>query len=186
MIRDRLIQRFEAWHPIVQFVDAHVDEWFEPLRGRPAIDTVAYFASELADFSVGWHLLNGGVALVRPDLEHKALHMALTLGVESALVNGAIKPLFDRPRPDGWEQVSSLTVRRPKTASFPSGHASSGAVAAVLLSDAVPELKIVWWTLAGVVAGSRIYTRMHHASDVAAGAVVGTAIGLVAQRLTSK
>jgi membrane-associated phospholipid phosphatase len=171
-----------SWKAIIATVDHQVDQWFAPLRGKRSFDTVAYFASELADFSVGWHLINGGVALARPDLEHKALRMAITLGVESVLVNGAIKPLFDRERPDGWSQAASLQVRRPKTASFPSGHASSGAVAAVLLSDAVPALKPLWWSLTVVVAGSRIYTRMHHASDVVAGAAVGTAIGLAAKR----
>ena len=109
--------------------------------------------------------------------------MALALGIESAVVNGGIKPLFNRPRPADWEDAAGKQVRRPKTASFPSGHASSGAVAAVLLSDAVPALRPVWWGLAATVAASRIHTRMHHASDVLAGAVVGTAIGLVARSL---
>ena len=146
-------------------------------------DRAAYIASELADYSVGWHLLNPAVALARPGREVHAVRMAVTLGVESALVNGAIKPLFKRERPVGWEDVATLQVRRPKTASFPSGHASSAAVAAILLSDAAPALRPVWWAAAGVVAGSRIYTRMHHASDVLAGAAVGTVIGLAAKRL---
>lgn len=169
--------------PIVDAFDGLVDRLLEPLRGRTATDRAAYFASELADYSVGWHLLNLAVALVRPDREVHAVRMAVTLGIESALVNGAIKPLFKRERPVGWEDVATLQVRRPKTASFPSGHASSGAVAALLLSDAVPLLKPVWFTAAGLVAGSRIYTRMHHASDVLAGAAVGTVIGLAAKRL---
>ncbi len=170
---------------IVDAFDGLVDRLFEPLRGRTATDRAAYVASELADYSVGWHLVNVAVALARPDREMHALRMAVTLGVESALVNGAIKPLFKRERPAGWEGVASLQVRRPRTASFPSGHASSGAVAAILLSDAVPMLKPVWFAAAGLVAGSRIHTRMHHASDVLAGAAVGTVIGLAAKRLVA-
>ncbi|MDA3041197.1 MAG: phosphatase PAP2 family protein [Actinomycetota bacterium] len=168
---------------VVDAFDGLVDRLFEPLRGRRSTDRVAYVASELADYSVGWHLLNLAVAVIRPGREAHAVRMAVTLGVESALVNGAIKPLFKRERPDGWEDVATLQVRRPRTASFPSGHASSGAVAAILLSNAAPTLRPVWWAAAGVVAGSRIYTRMHHASDVVAGAAVGTIIGVLAKRL---
>lgn len=87
---------------IVDAFDGLVDRLFEPLRGRTASDRAAYVASELADYSVGWHLLNVVVALVRPDRELHAVRMAVTLGVESALVNGAIKPLFKRERPAGW------------------------------------------------------------------------------------
>lgn len=172
-----------SWQAAIDRVDQRVDGLFEPLRRQPGTDGIAFWASELADFSVGWHLINAGVALARPDLESKAVRMALTLGFESILVNGMIKPIFDRERPDGWQETGGRAVRRPKTASFPSGHASSGAVAAVLLSDAVPRLKPIWWSLAAVVAGSRIHTRMHHASDVAAGAAVGAAIGLAARRI---
>lgn len=163
--------------------DQSVDGLFQPLRKNPFFDRVAYAASELADYSVGWHVINATVAIARPDLESKALRLAVTLGVESVLVNGMIKPLFNRERPDDWADAATLQVRRPKTASFPSGHASSGAVAALLLSDAVPALKPLWWGAAVVVAGSRIYTRMHHTSDVLAGAVVGIVIGSVAKRL---
>lgn len=50
-------------------------------------------------------------------------------------------------------------------------------MAAVLLSRSVPALKPVWWSAAAIVATSRIHTRMHHGSDVAAGAIVGTSLG---------
>jgi undecaprenyl-diphosphatase len=106
--------------------------------------------------------------------------MALTLGVESVIVNGMIKPLVNRERPVDWE-VDTHQVRRPKTKSFPSGHASSGAVAATLLTDAMPVGRVVWWSAAAVVGLSRIHTRMHHASDVIAGALIGRVIGVVAR-----
>jgi undecaprenyl-diphosphatase len=74
-------------------------------------------------------------------------------------------------------------VRRPKTKSFPSGHASSAARAAVLLSDAMPRLRPIWLVLAATVAASRVHNRMHHASDVVAGAALGAAMGLAARQM---
>ncbi len=166
-------------------IDSAVDAWLAPLRGRPGLDRAAYLASELADYSVGWHLLNGLTTLFAPRLDRRVLEhtgrLAATLGVESALVNGAIKPIFGRQRPVDWENASTMAPRRPKTASFPSGHASSATVAAILLSDKVPTLRPLWWTLALGVAASRVYTRMHHFSDVAAGVVTGALIGRMAK-----
>ena len=40
----------------------------------------------------------------------------------------------------------------------------------------------LWGALAATVALSRPYVRIHHASDVVGGVVVGAAMGLVARR----
>lgn len=168
----------------VEHFDMQVDAWFEPLRKVRFANRVAFVASEGAHYSMLWHAAGIAMAIARPDLRSKALRMAITLGVESIIVNGILKPTIRRERPGNWE-VDLHQVRRPKTASFPSGHASSGAVAATLLSDAMPGGRSLWWTAAGIVAASRVHTRMHHASDVVAGAMVGRVIGLVARRPTA-
>ena len=77
-----------------------------------------------------------------------------------------------------------LYLRRPITTAFPSGHASSAVVAVMLLG----ELGGRRWRgllrlLAATVALSRIHVRIHHASDVAGGAVAGLVLGRMARRL---
>lgn len=167
--------------PDTERFDQRVDELFAPLRGNPVADTVFYSASKAAEFSLVWHALSLAGAAFVPALRPHALRMTVALGVESILVNGMIKPIFDRPRPDLIEGAPHL--RRPKTASFPSGHASSGAMAAVLLSDAVPVLRPIWAAAAAVVGTSRVHARMHHGSDVAAGFALGTALGVAVKAL---
>ncbi len=173
--------RLRATEWVRRFDDA-ADRAFEPLRGVPAVNRVAYLASESAHNSMLWHAIGISMAVVRPDLRGRAVRMAITLGVESILVNGIIKPVIGRERPGNWE-VETDQVRRPKTSSFPSGHSSSAVVAATLLSEAMPRGRALWWSTATVVATSRIHTRMHHASDVVAGAVIGRLIGTTARSL---
>lgn len=122
------------------------------------------------------------MALVSPSRRNHAIRMAVSLGIESAIVNGGLKNLFPRERPEVLEDAT-YDVRRPKTKSFPSGHASSATLTAVLMSEAVPALKPVWWGMAAVVSASRVHNRMHHASDVAAGAIVGTTMGVAIKKL---
>lgn len=98
------------------------------------------------------------------------------LAAESAIVNLGVKSLFRRVRPVA-HQHATLKVRTPRTSSFPSGHATSAFCAAALLSDGDPALRPAYYALAAVVAASRIHVGIHHPSDVAAGVVVGAALG---------
>jgi undecaprenyl-diphosphatase len=110
------------------------------------------------------------------------VRLAAALGVESLLVNQGLKRVFRRVRPV-FEGERPHRLRRPSTTSFPSGHASSAVVAASLLSDALPRGRFLWWPLAASVAASRVYVRVHHASDVVAGAALGFALAGAVRRL---
>lgn len=156
--------------------DHTVDGWFTPLRGNPTADRVFYIASEAADFSKAWHAIGLTMALVSPSRRKDAVRLAIALGLESAFVNGLLKSVIRRERPPLLDDAA-YEVRRPRTKSFPSGHASSATLTATLLSESVPPLKPVWWTLAAVVSASRVHNRMHHPSDVVAGAALGTVMG---------
>lgn len=162
--------------------DEAVDRLFIPLRGNRAADWISYAASEGADYSKAWHVISALMAVVSPSRRRDSVRLATMLGIESIIVNGVIKQVIDRERPPLLAE-RAYEVRRPSTKSFPSGHASSAALTAVLLSDAVPRLRPVWVGLAVVVSASRIHNRMHHASDVVAGAALGTAFGLAARVL---
>ncbi|HLU42094.1 MAG TPA: phosphatase PAP2 family protein [Microthrixaceae bacterium] len=161
--------------------DAAVDRRIDSHRNRPTVDRVMYVASELGNFSLIWHLLNTGRALA-PDrrLEH-AVRVAVVLGIESALVNGPVKSLFRRHRP-AWEQERPLRLRRPRTSSFPSGHASAAMTAAGVLAER-DRLWPAYYLIGGVVAASRVHVRIHHASDVVAGALLGLVLARIARRL---
>ncbi len=167
---------------LIDRFDTLTDDAFRELRTKPLADRVAYIASEAADYSMLWHAIGLTSSLLAPRLFPKSIRLAVTLGIESVLVNGVMKQLANRERPELLEDRVH-EVRRPKTSSFPSGHASSAAVMAVLMSDAVPKLRPVWIVLAGVVGASRIHNRMHYGTDVAAGAAIGSIIGLLSKRL---
>lgn len=161
--------------------DDQVDGLFaRHLRGRPVIDRVFYSASALGDFSLIWHLLGAARGLRSPRHAKASVRLSVLLGVESALVNGALKSLIPRGRPEASE-MRPHGLRTPRTTSFPSGHASAGFLAASVMVDD-GGAKALWYPLAAGVALSRVHVRIHHASDVVAGALVGVALGRVARR----
>lgn len=168
--------------PAIRRFDDAFDDGLERVRGHPAVDHVFRVATTLGDFSVIWLLVGGGYGLTSARRADRALRMAILLGAESLVVNQGLKRLFRRTRPteSGDERYQ---VRRPSTSSFPSGHASSAFFAASLLSERDRALAPLWFSLAAVVATSRAYVRIHHGSDVVAGAAVGLSLAAVAKRL---
>ncbi|MGZ4798872.1 MAG: phosphatase PAP2 family protein [Acidimicrobiia bacterium] len=167
--------------PAVQAFDRAVDAWLESIR-NPVLDRAMYTLSSAADHSLLWFGIGGVRSLRRGDLKF-ALKFGAIMGFESALTNGAIKSLFRRVRPEHEIAEGPLPygMRRPITSSFPSGHATAAFTAASILAR-TGHGDALWYALATVVAGSRVYVRMHHASDVIAGALVGVALGRAVRR----
>jgi len=167
----------------VDRVDAVIDEWFDAhLRGRPAIDRMMYSASAVGDHGLIWLALAGLQAARRPQgWQRPLLRASVGLGIESALVNGPVKWMFRRTRPV-HHGPRPLHLRQPRTSSFPSGHATAAFFGAALLRDDDP-LWPLYYAIAVVVAASRVHVRIHHASDVIGGMVIGIALGELTRHL---
>jgi len=169
--------------PAVAGFDRWADVVLERIRGNPVADAVFVTATKLGDWSLIWHLVNVTRGLTSEQRAAQTPVLALAIGAESLIVNQGLKRLFHRPRPT-VEGDPRYPVRRPLTSSFPSGHASAAAFAAVLLTawDGKRSAPL-WWTLAGTVGVSRAYVRIHHASDVVAGMATGAVLGVAARAI---
>lgn len=167
----------------VEAFDKWGDAQLERLRGNAVSDTVFKAASALGDFSGIWQLINAGRAVTRRSTGRESVAFAALIGVESLVVNQGVKRLFGRIRPTESGDPR-YPVRRPSTSSFPSGHASAAFFAASILTTASGKrMAPVWYTTAAVVAVSRAYVRIHHPSDVVAGAVVGAVLGRIGSKV---
>jgi undecaprenyl-diphosphatase len=163
---------------VFESFDTWTDGQLERLRGNAVADTIFTSASDIADFSLIWHLVGVGRMIRRPPTWRQSVAFSALLGVESLLVNQGVKRLFRRIRPT-TSGDPRFPVRKPLTSSFPSGHASSAFFAAAILTKATSRsLAPLWYSTAVVVAISRAYVRIHHPSDVVAGAAVGAALGV--------
>ena len=164
----------------LQSFDHRADHALERLRGRRPLDLLFTAASHAADFSILWQVLGLGYGLLVDRHWQAALLFGALIGVESLVVNQGIKRVFRRVRPTERGDAR-FTVRRPRSSSFPSGHASSAFFAGTLLTVWVGAWSLpIWFVLAVVVGLSRAYVRIHHASDVVAGAITGLVLAGIA------
>ena len=94
--------------------------------------------------------------------------------------NYAVKLAVGRERP----AAADAMIRLPSSSSFPSSHAAMSTAAAIVLSQARPQLAPVWAGLAAAMCLSRLYVGAHHAGDVVAGAALGAVAGGLAVAVT--
>lgn len=147
------------------------------LRGRLAADALFYGATALAEHGIAWH----GVALwlAARGRRQKAAALSIGLVCEALVVDGLLKAIVGRSRPL-FPGMHRFPLRRPRSASFPSGHAAAAAFSTVMLANRSNAAALV--AAATVVSWSRVHVGVHHLSDVAGGAVVGVALGALARR----
>ena len=181
-----LSQSLTDLRPRLRAFDDGVDAAVDRVRGTKHLDRAFYAASELGDFSLVWHLVGAARGLTSDSRADEAIRLSVVLAGESLLVNGVIKSFFRRGRPE-WTAVTPRPhrLRRPRSSSFPSGHASAAFTAATLLAEDDP-LWPLYYAAAAFVASSRTYVKIHHASDVLAGAATGIILGRIARKAWPK
>ncbi len=145
----------------------------------PALDVTMRRLSHAANRSLIWLGVAAGLSLTGRPGRRAAARGLLAIGVTSAVVNLAIKPLSSRRRPDRTDAgvPDQRHVSMPRSTSFPSGHSASAFAFATAVSRDNPWLAIAIQFLAGGVAYSRVHTGVHYPGDTVAGALIGAGAG---------
>jgi undecaprenyl-diphosphatase len=147
--------------------------WTRP-QPRP-IDQLLVGLSRAGEHSVLWlALAAAGAVLGGSRVRRAAGHGVVALASTSAIVNGPLKLAVGRRRPPPRRRLR----HRPRTSSFPSGHAACAFAFATAVTREMPGAGPLLFPLAGTMAYSRVYLGLHYPSDVLAGAAFGTAMGL--------
>jgi len=96
----------------------------------------------------------------------------------SGIIADIIKPIIGRARPieflgDNLYGFHPFTSAGFAWNSMPSGHATTVFTLAFALSSLYPRLRLLWLTLAIILAASRVMVDAHFLSDICAGAMLG-------------
>jgi membrane-associated phospholipid phosphatase len=173
--------------PLVFLEDGPIRVLLKDLRVQPVFQLMRLWTW----LGFGWVLAAVAAALFGIGLWRKqqrlkqAAALSLIALAVSGLVVQTIKHLIGRPRPKladqgvfGWGPSFQSGHD-----SFPSGHTISAFAMAAVLSSFYPSGRWIWYSLAVLVAFTRVYIDAHFASDVFVGAVLGVLIGMWASRL---
>ena len=132
----------------------------------------------------GWMLV-GLLPLFFTKRRAPAAILLVTLAVTSGVVATA-KMFAGRVRPcHALAWMHALPIELPTDPSFPSGHAAGSFAFATFILTRHRRAGLALAALATLVALSRVALGVHYPSDVAAGALLGAALGSMGARLLS-
>lgn len=152
--------------------------WISTMRTE-WLDTLIPIISSFADKGIGW-IIVAIVLTCIPKYRKAGITMGLALVFCLLIGNLTLKPLIARPRPYSYFPEMTLLVAPLADFSFPSGHTFSGFASATALFLYHKKFGVVAYSLATIIAFTRLYLYVHFPSDILAGIVLGVVCGWVA------
>ena len=141
----------------------------------PAAEAVGKALGKIGEYGAVWFAIGIVLAFVDPDNGEDWV-VAGVLGPVAVVLNFGVKLIVRRPRPvlEGLPPLGGA----PSSLSFPSAHATASFACVTAMTRIAPEAALLF-ILAAAIAACRPYLGMHYPSDVLAGAILGTGLGLV-------
>ena len=148
--------------------DSSVLLWLSALPHPAWLTWAMKTLSAVSAWSTIWYLIALGLVLRgHPEAGFRA---AMALVITALVVGVVLKPVVDRERPP---TPLGSALAATESASFPSGHAAGAAAGAYGLSRVSLTGAPVLWSLATLVAISRLYLGAHYPLDVLSGLLIG-------------
>lgn len=142
------------------------------------ITQVERFGAQYAAATVGGFYLVGVLADDERSVQVAQDGIAASL-IASGIVTPAIKLVTGRSRPRADEGIYHFKPFSETNSSFPSGHTTEAFALAAVVAGHYDEswVDVTAYSIAGLVGLARTYHHAHFASDVLAGAMIGTLVG---------
>lgn len=164
----------------IQNADQTALNWIAANLRMEWLNPVAVFYTSLGNG--GWIFILVSIAFLLFRNTRKAglsTLSAMLLGL--VITNLTVKPLVARLRPWMVMEELSVLIYSNDMNSFPSGHTCAAFAFAVALCVTLPQkwVKAAALIAAALMGFSRLYVGVHFPSDVLAGALLGSACGLL-------
>lgn len=144
---------------------------FTAINSQRQHNIIAFLSIITMIGNIEWFIAICFIVMIMLFSKKRRIYPFLAAMISCGVLSIMLKMLILRPRP--FEYFGIQSGISTMLSSFPSGHAMLIFALVPFLSVQYPRLNPVFWTLAALVAFSRVYLGVHYISDVIAGAFLG-------------
>ena len=157
---------------LIQRFDVSILLYIEDNMHSPITDKVMVIITSLGNGGAVWIII---IALLMINKKYRAIGlMALgALILSTILGEGILKHVIQRIRPSADIPAVNDLITKPLSYSFPSGHTTSSFAVAGVLAKYFKDYALEFYSLASLIAFSRLYLYLHYPTDILGGIVVG-------------
>ena len=157
---------------LIQRFDSSILLYIKDNMHGPIMDKVMVISTNIGDGGMIWLII---VALLMINKKYRKIgFMALAALILSTILGeGILKHVVRRIRPSADIPAVNLLIAKPLSYSFPSGHTASSFAVAGVLAKYFKDYALEFFSLASLIAFSRLYLYVHYPTDVLSGIVLG-------------
>lgn len=164
-------------------MDINIINWIHSnLHGSDIINQIVKCITFLGDYGIVWLTL-AFILILFKKTRKAGILVLISTGATVVINSAVLKFIFNRQRPFiGNEElvtfIKGIGMELPDGSSFPSGHAFVSFCCAMVLTL---QLRKKWpfiYILSSAIALSRVFLCVHYPTDVLAGMVIGSAVGV--------
>ena len=157
---------------LIQRFDSSILLYIKNNMHGAIMDKLMVISTYLGNAGVIWFIIIA-LLLINKKYRKIGLMALVALILSTILGEGILKHVVHRIRPCADIPAVNLLITKPLSYSFPSGHTMSSFAVAGVLAKYFKEYAIEFFSLAILIAFSRLYLYVHYPTDVLAGVVLG-------------
>lgn len=165
-------------------IDVSIFYFINGTLANPLFDKLMPFITEVKNWYLVYVLLwliilfKGGKYRIA-----MAVAMILLITITDQVSSSLLKNLIERVRPCNALPDVHLLAGCTGSFSFPSSHAVNNFAAAMFFGYFYKHLRWILFSVAAIVALSRIFVGVHYPSDVIGGALIGIILGYICVKI---
>ena len=166
-------------------IDISIFYFINHTLSNPLFDKFFPFITEVKNWFIAYIILFLILVIKGRKLERiSAVGIIFLITVSDQLSSSVLKNFVGRIRPCNDLPDVNILTGCTGSFSFPSSHAVNNFAAAVFFSILFPKYKWALFTVAFLLALSRVYTGVHYPSDIIGGALIGSILGFLFAKAT--
>lgn len=169
---------------MIGWFDKVILDWFQMIQ-NDILTMIFRWITVLGEGGIIWIVI-ALIFLARKKTRMIGGTMIVALLFSLLVGNITLKPLVARMRPCWRNSEILLLIANPTDYSFPSGHAMSSFAAAMGICMWNRRAGIIALMGAAVMAATRLYFYVHYPTDILAGMLIGTVLGMLAYLVTKR